>query len=1302
MQQISAPKSTEKAFAKLLDKMYISNVSKRLRELNQPNDIDRKRWIWELLQNAKDTIANNRTRNSIKARIVIDGNTVKFQHDGDPFTADARLGLLYKYSEDKENAESTGRFGTGFLTTHCLSKIVSIESNMFGDEEAIIGFSVTMYRDGFTEQELIEGLYKMRESELYFDQPYEWTTYTYQVNSESGRRAIQLGKENFKENITQTLLFCKELASVELIDNGERTYIERLSDCSLSDKIHQVQFNIISGNTFHVTRTFIYSSIEEADEELSAKYKAERSIRLQVACEVDESKNIISTDEKTSLFCVFPLVGIEGQMQMPLFVNSPDFEPDSERQSLILNGDTKDEEKGVITEVGINQKILCKLPDMFKLLVEYLSDNAYCNFYNLCNGLKSVKDNEKLDKTWFKENVVSALRSVLMSYPIVVPYSTAGTQSLRQLSECIIVKEEKHEDEEDLFNLLVSLYPEKLVSDNSKWSNMLWKDDSIKLWGTENVCKEIESKGSLDALNMNSGNDTLRWYNKFLAFVLSRNELLLKDYALLPNMNGVFLKKDTEDFKQGDGVTSVVLDVLANLGSDMRPLLLHKSITSISLDSKFNSTSYSAKANSLAKQIIETPSSSLSDFTKLMKLKPLISIIISESSKYEQEFVAKRQHIFDITKKLFELQNWQTTTDNSLNKSAWEETDKWLVNYIISTIESKKSLENLPAGLGAKWLNNTIFNLEITLSTLDVKAIVPNQNGTFCFSKDLYIDNGIPEVLKNEVFKKIGISYKDILLDNAIDLKVLGKTNSKNIASFADDLSKATSGSNNNTFNLILSYGLYRKYSEEDLRQVAQYMIQIIPATEFEGVLNTQDSLRRVARFFLVDKCKGVDETIEYTDSKLWQRINEFICIDIATYIEKKATIEALVNDLATTEEVLFENLNVLYRYIETRNISLNRKAFYPNQAGKFVVKDKLSKESEYIDKLLKDIISLIADEGENYYNILIDSRCTATIDKPKNCADTYAYIDGKIKELYDNHAKWEDNNFKKAARLLIDEWGELNRNLFDENHFPKVYRIKDSISMNVVWTKNERQQLQILKNSLNAEDLTNLVSHIDDFKDLRARNRELEDENAKLRKTIKDMQSGKILEVDPDIDIDNGASQEQMFAAQLEAQGKLMEIQPLWKFPENYGKCDEEGKPYNFSTVIIEDENNQQLPIVLKSYKSRAEKFKINPEEWSWVVEKDARLFVYTTVNDELDIVEVSQSDLVMNQPNMSITFSTKNLDKEKYSERVSYFADTLHYFTDLHFNFEQFHIASNVKRVKDIYSKHQGIQSQTTNDDL
>ena len=113
---------------------------------------------------------------------------------------------------------------------------------------------------------------------------------------------------------------------------------------------------------------------------------------------------------------------------MPIFVNSPDFEPDSARQSLILNGITRDEEKNVITEVGINQKILCKLPDMFKIIVEYLSEKSFNCFFNLCNGLKSLKDHEKLDKDWYKKSIILVLREILTSYPIVTPYSTAGAR----------------------------------------------------------------------------------------------------------------------------------------------------------------------------------------------------------------------------------------------------------------------------------------------------------------------------------------------------------------------------------------------------------------------------------------------------------------------------------------------------------------------------------------------------------------------------------------------------------------------------------------------------------------------------------------------------------------------------------------------------------------------------------------------------------------------------------------------------------------------------------------------------------
>jgi hypothetical protein len=1296
--QISAPKSNEKALEKLLDKMYISNVSKRLRELNQPNDIDRKRWVWELLQNAKDTITNNPNRESIKARILIEGDLVKFQHDGDPFTADARLGLLYKYSEDKENAESTGRFGTGFLTTHCLSKVVAIESNMYGDENEIIGFSVTMYRDGFTEKELLDGLDKMRASERYYSKPYEWTTYIYHINSDSGRRAVQLGKENFKENIAQTLLFCKELSSVELIDNGERTLIERISDTPINNKLYQTQFSIIVGSKNPAIRTFIHYSTKKSDEELSAKYKVERYIRLQAACEVDSNKNIISTDDKTSLFCVFPLVGIEGQIQMPIFVNSPDFEPDSERQSLILNGITKDDEKNVITEVGINQKILCKLPDIFKIIVEYLSEERFNKFFNLCNGLKTLKDHEKLDKDWYKEYVILELRKILKSYPIVTPFlSTSG--ALLRLSDCIVAKENNQESEVSLLNLLTSLYPENLVTDNSKWAHSLWKDDEIKLWTTDDICADIAARNSIDSLYEISDNDKFAWYNKFLAFVLSQDELLLKKYALLPNMNGMFLKKDKEGFKQGEGVTSIVLEILEKLGGNMKPLLLHESITAIKIDSKFNSTSYSAKVNSLAKSIIDTPDNIFSYATKLAKLLPIISIVVSDNKKFEHEFITKRSRIFIIAKELFQWHDAQTAVDNSLNKVAWEETDKWLVNYIISTIESKKFLANLPVGLDAKWLNDTILSLDVTLSTMDNKAIVPNQNGRFCLTKNLFIDNGIPEVLKNDVFGNIGLLYKDILLDNAIDLKSLGKTSAKGIKEFATDLSEATLGYPNwNSSTPHNSYGLYRKYSEEALRQVSLYLIQVLPITssENENASISQRKLKHIARYFLYGKCEGIEESIQVIDNKLWHRVNEFVCHDIVSVIEKKTNTKTFLDEFSTNDDELFENLNVLYKYIENSNLQFLDKAIYPNQAGNFVIKEKLYKETESIDRPLKDIIALISDDENNYYNILIDPRCVAIISKQKSSVDAYAYIDGRIKELYDNSSKWEDEKFRKATRLLIDEWGELNKSLFDENHFPKVYPIKDSVSMNVVWTKNERQQLQALKNNLNEEDLTELVKHIKDIKDLSSRNKELEDENARLKQEVERLRLGRIVKVDSE---ESEMSKRKMYDAQLEAQRKLMKVRQDWKFPEGYGNCNEDGVPNCYSTVEIQDELGEMIKIVLKSYRNETEPFKVNPTEWEWVVKESAKLLVYLS-NDE--IVEVPKDNLVKEQSTFSITFDAENLDVDEHEDRLNNFSSLLKYFNDMHFNFASFRIPSNAKPVKNIYAKKQGVQNRYSEEDI
>lgn len=394
---IVAPSTNESAMKELLDNMYITNVEKRLRDLNNPSEIDKKRWIWELIQNAKDTIAKDTESKGINIRIEVDGDIVKFKHDGKPFTAKSRLGLLYKYSEEKEGQESTGRFGTGFLTTHCLSKIVTVESNMYANKEQtkVCGFKVTMFRDGLIKSELIEGLKKMRESEEFYAQTFDWTTFTYHVNSDPGREAIKSGIENYRENIAQTMLFCKEINSIELNDNGNVITILRKPETKITDDIFLVEYEI-KGETIE-TRRFLYTHYETDSPVLSARYRAERKMRLDVALEIDRDNCLVDHKGKTSFFCVLPLVGIENQLNEPMYINSPVFEPDTERQSLLLNGQIWNEEKNVITETGINRLIYSEVFPLYEKMVSYISsEKKYGNLFFLANGLDRCHPSAKV------------------------------------------------------------------------------------------------------------------------------------------------------------------------------------------------------------------------------------------------------------------------------------------------------------------------------------------------------------------------------------------------------------------------------------------------------------------------------------------------------------------------------------------------------------------------------------------------------------------------------------------------------------------------------------------------------------------------------------------------------------------------------------------------------------------------------------------------------------------------------------------------------------------------------------------
>ena len=101
----------------------------------------RTRWVWELLQNARDASAN--TNAELVASIEQSENEVVFRHNGGKFKREEIIHLIYHGSTKVESEETLGQYGSGFLTTHLLSSEICVSGQLEDDR----GFSFQLKRE---------------------------------------------------------------------------------------------------------------------------------------------------------------------------------------------------------------------------------------------------------------------------------------------------------------------------------------------------------------------------------------------------------------------------------------------------------------------------------------------------------------------------------------------------------------------------------------------------------------------------------------------------------------------------------------------------------------------------------------------------------------------------------------------------------------------------------------------------------------------------------------------------------------------------------------------------------------------------------------------------------------------------------------------------------------------------------------------------------------------------------------------------------------------------------------------------
>ena len=85
------------------NKLVADKIRKTLLNIRNIPDISGKRWIWELIQNAKD-VPNK--FNKVDIKIELKENALIFSHNGSNFTIDNILGILQQVSsKDSNNLE---------------------------------------------------------------------------------------------------------------------------------------------------------------------------------------------------------------------------------------------------------------------------------------------------------------------------------------------------------------------------------------------------------------------------------------------------------------------------------------------------------------------------------------------------------------------------------------------------------------------------------------------------------------------------------------------------------------------------------------------------------------------------------------------------------------------------------------------------------------------------------------------------------------------------------------------------------------------------------------------------------------------------------------------------------------------------------------------------------------------------------------------------------------------------------------------------------------------------------------------
>lgn len=539
-------------------------IIKRLHDIEMTVENNHGRWAWELLQNAKDSVADNDRKVSVE--IELSKDSVVFRHNGTHFTEKDIRGLINQISskevEEGQESNRTGKFGTGFLTTHLLSKVIQVEGIVETVNEEYYRFSFPLNRNGKTTGQLvpkIENAWTAFHESTENNQIDEYdeddfnTSFTYNLASKEQKEIARIGVDEFTQLIPFVLAFIPAIDSVNIIDNINKSIIKFENSEELED---DVLLSIIK---------------TENKKKFKIKLLFAKEDDVAIASIVEETENgyaIKSLKDIPKLFCDFPLIGAE-DFHFPVIVNSFYFNPLMERDGVWLKGDGKQ-------EVEENREILEKAVELYGQLLEKITELNFYDYYNICLS-KIPSTNEKyFDDKWYQNNIQKSLRAIIRKSKVIETEGDKVLFSDVHFPDPDLKKEEREKIWQFSSDLKVNTLPAK--KHIHKWTDLIWKECAIV--DIDDLVNDLGRKTNLTKIINTLETDeskAIAWLNNCIDFVFQiGGQIHFNNNALVPNQEGTFKKR--KELSSDEIEDETLKEIASLLGYNYYEDLIHKDI----------------------------------------------------------------------------------------------------------------------------------------------------------------------------------------------------------------------------------------------------------------------------------------------------------------------------------------------------------------------------------------------------------------------------------------------------------------------------------------------------------------------------------------------------------------------------------------------------------------------------------------------------------------------------------------------------------------------------------------------------